>query len=282
MRTSTRPIFVTTAALTSLVCSSVLKAQDLPLARQYFSVAPAVLASAVQVPATPVSGASGSVIVIFRRGATGRVIDANASGGSPEMQKSALTAIRQWQFKPVLFDGVPAEFVNAATFAFSNGAVTVEPAPMMSASQLSPTLGFPCPNAYAHHDARATELCKQQLRDVPQARASTDIERLIAHDECGLALLAAHQPKPALAEFSEAVSLATQVLNPTDPEVAYIYLHRAIAERELTDPSASEEDLISARASLDLAIKDSSGVSRTYYQGMEQQFTQSSAIPTTH
>jgi len=275
-------MFATIAALTLLVYSSVLKAQDLPLARQYFSVAPAVLASAVQVPATAVPGASGSVIVIFRRGATGRVIDATASGGSPEMQKSALTAIRQWIFKPALFNGVPAEIVNAAAFVFSNSAVTVEPAPMMSASQLSPTLGFPCPNAYAHHDAKATALCKQQLGDVQQARASTDVERLIAHDEYGLTLLDAHQLKPALAEFSEAVRLATKALNATDPEVAYIYLHRANAETELADPSASEQDLVSARTSLDLAIKSSSGVAQAYYQGIEQQFTQSSTTSTTY
>jgi Gram-negative bacterial TonB protein C-terminal len=273
-----RRALVATAALFAFLCSPVLKAQDLPLARQYFSVAPALLGSAVQVPATPVPGASGSVLVIFRRGATGRVIDAHAAGGSPEMQSSALTSIRQWQFKPVLFNDVPAQMVNAATFAFSTGAVTVEPAPTMSANQLSPTLGFLCPNAYAHHDAHAADLCKQQLHDVEQARASTDVERLIAHDEYGLALLDTHQPKLALAEFSEALRLATQVLNPTDPEVAYIYLHRASAETELSDPGASEQDMTSAKASLDASIKNSSGTAQNYYQQLEQQFAIRAAI----
>ncbi len=234
---------VITAAMLVLLPSPLLKGQDLPLAHQYSSAAPAVVASATQVPAVPVSGASGAVLVIFRRGANGRIMDAKATGGSREMQESALPSIRQRHFKPALVNCFPVQIVNAATFAFSNGAVTVEPVPMMSAKQLSPTLGFPCLTAYAHHDAGAAELCKQQLHDVQQARASDDLERLIAHDEYGLALLDAHQAEPALTEFSEAVRLATQVLFPTDPEVAYIYLHRATAETQLADSHASEQDL---------------------------------------
>ena len=274
---SLRRSFVVAAAVLTPLISPLLTAQDLPLARQYFSVAPSVLASATQVAATPVPGASGSVLVIFRRGADGHIIDASATGGSREMQESALTSIRQWHFKPALFNGFPAQIVNAATFAFSKGAVTVEPAPMMSAKQLSPTLGFPCPNAYAHHDAAAVELCKQQLHDVQQARASTDVERLIAHDEYGLALLDAHQAKPALAEFSEAIRLATQVLHPTDPEVAYIYLHRAAADTQLADSNASEQDLTKAKALLDALIQEPSGAPQAYYQRLEQQFTPSSS-----
>ncbi|MGI4830629.1 MAG: energy transducer TonB [Janthinobacterium lividum] len=275
-----RRALVVTAAVLAPLISPFSKAQDLPLARQYFSVAPSVLASATQVSAAPVSGASGSVLVIFRRGADGRIIDASATGGSQDMQESALTSIRQWHFKPALFNGFPAQLVDAATFAFSKGAVTVEPAPMMSTKQLSPTLGFPCPNAYAHHDAAAVELCKQQLHDVQQALASTDVERLIAHDEYGLALLDDHQPKPALAEFSEAIRLATQVLHPTDPEVAYLSLHRLAAETLLSGPSAAEQDLTRARASLDALIENSSGAQRAYYLHLEQQFLfQSSSSP---
>ena len=272
-----RRALVVAAVLLAPLISSFVEAQELPLARQYFSVAPSVLASATQVPATPVPGASGSVLVIFRRGADGHIIDASAAGGSREMQESALTSIRQWQFKPALFNGLPAQIVNAATFVFSKGAVTVEPAPMMSAKQLSPTLGFPCPNAYAHHEAAAVELCKQQLQDVQKARASTDVERLMAHDEYGLALLDAHQSKPATAEFSEAIKLATQVLHPTDPEVAYIYLHRAAAEKQLADSTASEQDLNKAKILLDALLQGPSGASQAYYQRLEQQFTPNSS-----
>jgi hypothetical protein len=266
-----RRALIIAAALIVVSRLPILKAQDLPLARQYLSVAPEVLASAVQVPAAPVQDASGSVLVIFRRGTTGRIIDANATGGNTEMQSSALTSIRRWQFKPVLFNGVPAEMVNAAVFAFRNGTVTVGPAPTMTASQLTPTLGFPCPNAYAHHDVSSVQLCKQQLHDVQQAQASSDVELLIAHDEYGLALLSSHQLKPALVEFSEAVRLATQALNSADPEVGYIYLHRASAETGLGDSSAAEQDLARAKASLDAAVKDSSGSAQTYYQRLEQQ-----------
>ncbi len=188
------------------------------------------------------------------------------------MQASALASMRQWQFKPVFFNGVPAQIVSAATFVFSNGAATVEPSRIMSSKQLSPTLGFPCPNAYARHDAGAADLCKQQLHDVQQSRASTDVERLIAHDEYGLSLLDAHQPEPALAELSEAVKLATQVLDPTDPELAYIYLHRAAAETQLADPIASEQDLTRAKALLDAVVTGSIGAHQTYYRQLEQEF----------
>jgi hypothetical protein len=233
------------------VFSIFLKAQDLPLAHQYFSVAPAVLASANQVPAAPVPGASGSVLVIFRRGTVGRVIDAQAVGGSQEMQQSALTSIRQWHFKPALFNGAPAQIVNAANSVFTNGAVTVEPSPMMSAQQLSPRLAFPCPNALAHHDAAAASMCKQQLRDVQGYSASTDFERLTAHDEYGLALLDAHQPTPAVIVFSEAIKLAAQVMKPSDPELTFLYLHRAASESQNADSIASEQDRTRAKTLLD-------------------------------
>jgi hypothetical protein len=209
---------------------------------------------------------------VFRHGAAGRVIDAEAAGGSREMQQSALTSIRQWHFEPIFFNGVPAQIVSAAIFVFTNGVVTVHPSPTMSAKQLSPRLGFPCPNALVHHDVAAAKMCKQQLHDVKESSASTDFERLTAHDEYGLALLDAHRLKPALAEFSEAISLAVQVLKPSDPELAYIYLHQAAAEIQSGDPAASEQDRVRAKTSLDAVVENSVGTAQTYYQHLEQQF----------
>ena len=193
------------------------------------------------------------------------------------MQQSALNSIRQWHFKAAFFNSVPAQMINAATFVFKNGAVTVEPSPAMSAAQLSPRLGFACPNALAHHNAAATEMCSQQLHDVQQSSASTDVERLISHDEYGLALLDAHQPKPAIVEFTEAIRIAAQVMQLTDPEWAYTYLHRASAEIQNADPIASRQDLASAKTSLDAAINDSSDPEQAYYQQLEKQFASTSS-----
>lgn len=266
--------------LAPLFCRS-LSAQDLPVARQYFQAGPVVLAGAIQVPATPVPKVSGSILVIFRRGAAGRVIDAQAAGGSAEMQQSALTSIRQWHFNSPMINGAPPEIVNAAIFVFADGAVSVGPSPMMTANQLSPRLGFECPNALAHH-AVGTEVCQHQLHDVQISSASTDVERFIAHDEYGLALLDAHQPQPALVEFSEAVRLAVQVMKPSDPELAYIYLHRAAAEAQNADPTTSEQDRAMANNLLDALASDSSGPAQAYYKQLKGQFASPFSVTMAH
>lgn len=276
-------LLCTCAVLALIAAPSVLQAQDLPLVRQYFSVNPSVLAAATEVPATPVPKASGSVLVIFRRGASSRVVDAQAIGGSPAMQQSALASVRQWQFQPYSVNGAPVQFINAASFVFNKGKVTVEPSPMMSAGQLSPRLRFPCPNALAHHDTGAVDLCRQQLDDVLKSPLSTDLERITAQDEYGLALLYAHQLKLALSSLTEAMKLAPQVYRPSDPELALLYLHRAEAEAQDGDNAASQQDRDAAKVLLGALSSESNPDTQAFYRHLLQQFDLPalSTVPTT-
>jgi hypothetical protein len=125
-------------------------------------------------------------------------------------------------------------------------------------------------------------VCQHQLHDVQISSASTDVERFIAHDEYGLALLDAHQPQPALVEFSEAVRLAVQVMKPSDPELAYIYLHRAAAEAQNADPTTSEQDRAMANNLLDALASDSSGPAQAYYKQLKGQFASPFSVTMAH
>src|SRR5207244_2997109 len=108
---------------------------------------------------------------------------------------------------------------------------------MTSGQMTALTITFPCGKAYFDHSANTAELCKKQLDAVEKAPASSDVDRFIAHDEYGLGLLGAHQAQAAVVEFSEAITLAKGVLINSDPELAYLYLHRLAAEALVAGPS---------------------------------------------
>jgi TonB family protein len=61
----------------------------------------------------------GVVILELRIGADGSVVDARILRSIPLLDDAALTAARQWQFRPVLLNGVPVEVIMNATINFS-------------------------------------------------------------------------------------------------------------------------------------------------------------------
>jgi hypothetical protein len=262
-------------------------ADDLPISRRMMSLAPTFIETAVRVPATPVPGASGSVIVLFRTSEKGDVIDIHPTGGTAAMEQSAEAALKQWKFKTWMINGRPVQMISAVAFVFSNGTPKVEVPQPMSAQQLSPLLRFPCSNALLHHNTDSADLCKKQLEAVMKDKQSTPMERFTAYDEYGLALLdPAHQPDQAIQQFTQAISIAHDGLKESDPEWAYVYWHRATAEKQVGNLPMAEQDLKAARSSMSLAETASTGAARTYYHQMVEQITAQegnspSAVPTT-
>jgi hypothetical protein len=261
-------------------------ADDLPISRRLGSLSPAFIDSAVKVPATTVPDASGSVTVLFRTSEQGDVIDMHTKGGTPAMEQSVEAALKQWKFKPLMINGRPVQMNSAVIFVFSSGIPRVEVPKPMSAQVLSPRLQFPCSNALLRRDTDASELCKKQLDEVEKDKQSTPMERFTARDEYGLALLDnAHQPDQAMQQFTQAINVAPDGLKESDAEWAYVYWHRATAEKQMGNLVEAEQDLKTARNSMSLAEEASAGAARACYHQMGEQITAQqmqspSAVPT--
>lgn len=266
--------------------AAVSYADDLPISRRMGSLNPAFIDSAVKVPAAPVPNASGSVTVLFRTSEQGDVIDMHVKGGTSAMEQAAEASLKQWKFKPLTLNGRPVQINSAVIFVFSNGIPRVEVPQPMPAQILSPGLQFPCSNALLRRDTDAAELCKKQLDAVDKDKQSTPMEQFTARDEYGLALLDdSHQPDQAMQQFTLAINVAHDGLKESDAEWAYVYWHRATAEKRMGNLPEAEQDLKTARSSMSLAEEASAGASRVYYHQMveqiiAQEIQSPSAVPT--
>jgi TonB family protein len=63
--------------------------------------------------------ASGSVNVQITISETGRVIEAKGASGHPLLRDAAVTAARQWVFKPAILNGVPVKTETVLVFVFT-------------------------------------------------------------------------------------------------------------------------------------------------------------------
>jgi TonB family protein len=88
--------------------------------------------SGIQRPATKVKHVSavypqaardakiqGVVILEVRVGVDGRVVDVNVLSSVPELDQAAIDAVKQWEYVPLLVDGVPAPATFAVSVLFS-------------------------------------------------------------------------------------------------------------------------------------------------------------------
>lgn len=267
---NTKPLLATlalAAGMLGLPCA----AQDLPFSRHVFAVAPFVLDSAKKVPANPVAGQTGSVLIVFRTSEQGAVIDMRSTGGTPELQKSAETALSQWHFSPFVdASGQPQEGFSALLFDFSTDPPTPSTPKPMSAAQLAPTISFQCGKALAIQSQDAVDFCKKQADSILKSSSSSAMERFTAYDEYGLALLISGKKRDlALEQFNKAIELALTGLKPSDAEWAYVYWHRGVAESATGDAAQANHDFQLAVESLRHAETAIGPPADAYYRGLE-------------
>ena len=251
---------------------SLCYSQELPFSRRFFTISQSLIEMAAKVPAMPVVGGAGTVLVVFRTSEQGGVVDIRSTGGSPEMQHSSETALSQWQFRPMLnSNGQPSQIFSAVIFDFSGDQPKITLPKPMSAAQLSPGLGYPCPNALAHHTSDAVSLCKKQLDTISRDPRSTPMERFTALDEYGVALLnSAHKPDLAFQQFTQAIETAPKGLRPTDAEWAYVYWHRGVAASQTGNETQAKQDFAAANESMRLAVAAIGTTSNAYYRQLEE------------
>jgi len=72
------------------------------------------------------AGVTGAVIIEATIGADGRVIDAKVLRSIPLLDQAALDAVRQWEYKPTLLNGVAVPVIMTVTIT-SSGRTRLSP-----------------------------------------------------------------------------------------------------------------------------------------------------------
>ena len=114
------------------------------------------------------------------------------------------------------------------------------------ADELSEQVGklmVKCVNLLTAQDPLSLDYCKQQ-RDLadqypPRQRM---VDKMMAHDEYGIALAAFDHKQEALEEFDQEVELAPAAVKPGSPEWSTAYWHRAMIYVQLGEIDKADQD----------------------------------------
>ncbi len=147
----------------------------------------------------------------------------------------------------------PAQFLwgqQAAAPVAHPGDAPVTTAPPLSdedkANQLSDQVGklmVKCVNLLTAQDPLSLDYCKQQ-RDLAEQYPPHQrmIDRMMAHDEYGIALAAFDHKKEALDEFDLEVALVPKAVKPGSAEWSTAYWHRAMIYNQLGETDKADHD----------------------------------------
>jgi len=122
------------------------------------------------------------------------------------------------------------------------------------ANELSEQVGklmVKCVNLLTAQDPLSLDYCKQQ-RDLadqypPHQRM---VDKMMAHDEYGIALAAFDHKQEALAEFDTEVGLAPKAVKPGSLELSTAYWHRAMIYAQMGQNEKAEHDYRAAEENL--------------------------------
>jgi len=120
------------------------------------------------------------------------------------------------------------------------------------ANQLSEQVGklmVKCVNLLTAQDPLSLDFCKQQ-RDLadqypPHQRL---VDKMMAHDEYGIALAAFDHKQEALEEFDLEVALVPKAVKPGSPEWSTAYWHRAMIYTQMGQVDKADRDYRAAEA----------------------------------
>src|ERR1700722_19334383 len=120
------------------------------------------------------------------------------------------------------------------------------------ANQLSEQVGklmVKCVNLLTAQDPLSLDYCKQQ-RDLadqypPRFRL---VDKMMAHDEYGIALAAFDHKQEALEEFNQEVLLVPKAVKPGSPEWSTAYWHRAMLYAQMGETDKADRDYRAAEA----------------------------------
>jgi len=157
----------------------------------------------------------------------------------------------------LLFAGAPQILLAAPqTDPQKAGGPAAPPATPLSAddkaNELSEQVGklmVKCVNLLTAQDPLSLDYCKQQ-RDLadqypPHQRM---VDKMMAHDEYGIALAAFDHKQEALQEFNQEVALVPKAVKPGSAEWSTAYWHRAMIYNQLGEIDKADRDYRAAEA----------------------------------
>ncbi len=120
------------------------------------------------------------------------------------------------------------------------------------ANELSEQVGklmVKCVNLLTAQDPLSLDYCKQQ-RDLADQYPPRErmVDKMMAHDEYGIALAAFDHKKEALEEFDQEVALVPKAVKPGSPEWSTAYWHRAMLYAQLGEIEKADHDYRAAEA----------------------------------
>jgi tetratricopeptide (TPR) repeat protein len=129
------------------------------------------------------------------------------------------------------------------------------PSPLSSddkANELSEQVGklmVKCVNLLSAQDPLSLDYCKQQ-RDLAEQYPPRQrmVDKMLAHDEYGIALAAFDHKKEALEEFDQEVALVPKAVKPGSAEWSTAYWHRAMIYAQLGENDKADRDYRAAEA----------------------------------
>src|SRR5580658_7722404 len=106
-----------------------------------------------------------------------------------------------------------------------------------------------CVNLLTAQDPLSLDYCKQQ-RDLADQYPPRErmVDKMLAHDEYGIALAAFDHKKEALEEFDQEVALVPKAVKPGSSEWSTAYWHRAMLYAELGENDKADRDYRAAEA----------------------------------
>lgn len=120
------------------------------------------------------------------------------------------------------------------------------------ANELSDQVGklmVKCVNLLTAQDPLSLDYCKQQ-RDLADQYPPRErmVDKMLAHDEYGIALAAFDHKKEALEEFDQEVALVPKAVKPGSTEWSTAYWHRAMIYAQLGETDKADRDYRAAEA----------------------------------
>ncbi len=156
-----------------------------------------------------------------------------------------------WCVAVLWLAGAPRPTVCAAQTAHQRaggpGAPPVTPLnPDDKANQLSEQVGklmVKCVNLLTAQDPLSLDYCKQQ-RDLADQYPPRErmVDKMMAHDEYGIALAAFDHKLEALEEFNQEIALVPKAVKPGSPEWSTAYWHRAMIYTQLGEAEKADRD----------------------------------------
>jgi tetratricopeptide (TPR) repeat protein len=133
------------------------------------------------------------------------------------------------------------------------------------ANELSEQVGklmVKCVNLLTAQDPLSPDYCKQQ-RDLADQYPPRErmVDKMLAHDEYGIALAAFDHKKEALEEFDQEVALVPKTVKPGSTEWSTAYWHRAMIYTQLGEDDKADRDYRAAEANFRKASFNSSEAS---------------------